>query len=480
MAATRTRVITYGAFDTSATGHHLDAVDSIDFDERSFRIAFDVVLRFGTDDELTTAEQTMRGILEDRNLPLEVVSSGTTKWKFVDGTGTVNAGEEGAEFIKASLTSLGSHRTSKSSAWRIVVEVTRAANLTGRPGVLSQSARTTESPNGIRRLSFRAQFTPGPSSAETGDAEDRFADGDYGFDALVEAVTTTLTGTWERDGSLTKTWDQPSRRTLTASASYRELIFDQSSRATNDSELVAANYDVVVNRTSAFSIPGESGVAPLTAVTVLFSSGVVKTVTDFYTLIDSVVLPYCASAVATRLGVTGLKEMNHTLRHDPTNSTISGQVFYLAARSNVLELSKRVGDIARTGDNLVPVLDPSNKWLRDKWKGPGFWVRRVTIGARVLGLGVVGTLDRIEAAEVAQMRAAGFEFLGWGIAGSPSVELFEDAGSSIVTTVETRTLEFERADIRQGGGGTAVADPPAAENAAGGGGDFLASFKERT
>lgn len=479
-ADTRERIITYGGWSTSDTSVQLHGVDSIDFDERGYRIAFDVVIRAATPAALTVLENTMLSVLEDRHLDLTVYAKTGNVRKFVDGTGTVELGEEGAEFIKAIATTLGTHRTGTSSAWRIVVEVTRAANQAGKPGILSQGVRTSELPNGIRRLHFKATFTPGPSNSETGDAEDRFADGTYGFQALVDGVTGTLTGDWERQGNLTKTYDEDAR-TLTASATYLELIFAQSATATDDPELVGANYDVVVNRGSAFSIPGQTGVAPLTAVTVLFSSAVVKTQLDLADLIDSKILPYCKAAVVAKLNVYDPLEMNHTLRADPVDNTISGQVFYLAKASTVLELSKRVGDLAKNGDNLIPVLDGTNKWKRDLWTGPGFWIRRVTLSARVLGLNVISTLDAIENAEITAMRSAGFHFLGWAVAGSPSVERFEDAGDSITTTVETRTLEFERADIRTAtGGGTAGNERPPAEGSSTGGGDFLASFKERT
>lgn len=481
MAVTRLRSLTYGGFATSDAGVNLHGVDSIEFDERSFRITIDVVLRRSTTDLLTALEQTIRGEVEKRHQDLYVaIAGGNNVWHFVDGTGTVNAGEEGAEFIKGEMTSLGTHRTAKSSAWRLTFSVTRSANQTGKPGVLSQRVAVSTLPNNIRRLSYSATFTPGPTSSETGDAEARYADATYGFEALVAAIQTSLGGTWERQGNILLVRDEDSR-TLTARATYLELIFAQSSEATDDPELVGANYDVVVNRASAFSIPGVTGVAPLTAVTVLFSSAVIKSQTDLATLIDTKVLPYCKSAVVARLNVSSPIEMAHTLRADPVDNTISGNVFYLAEASSVLEVSKRVGDLARNGDRLIPVLD-GKKWTRDLHTGPGFWVRRVTLGARVLGLNVISTLDAIETAEVAEAKAAGFHFLGWAVNGSPSVERFEDAGEEILTTVETRTLEFERADIRQsttGIGDSQAPDVgrPAAEG--GGSGDFAASFVER-
>lgn len=478
-------VISYGSFDSNDTFWHLHGAHTIDLDERTFRCVYTVVCVGGSaalvDSAIATAEQQ----LNVRHRDFKIVIDGETLFHFGDGADGVGSTVEAAEFIQATWEHLGTHRSKKSRAIRITVEVTRAANQPNKLGVLDQAIRVTTNREGIRRMSFRAQFTPGPNgTGDGGDAEDRFEDGTYGFDALVSAIQTVLTGEWERTGNLSTAYDED-KRTLTASASYTELIYAQSAAATNDPDLVGATYDYRLERKAAFTIPGRLSVAPFTAVTILFSSGVLKDQTqDLSNVIDTKIIPYVRNTVIStlRLPTAGqVYYLGHGLRADPVSNRIAGNVFFLVQESPVLEISKRIADVGRTGDNLVAVYDGS-RWKRDVHTGPGKWIRRVVISARVVGLDASGTLDSIEQAEGAAHTAAGFYFTGWAVNSSPSVEIFRDpGGSSVTTTVQTRVLEFERADVRsaaQPGGGGGLVSLVNRENV-GASGEELSGFRER-
>lgn len=453
-APTRETIISYGTFDSNDTYWHLNGAHTIAVDEREFSISYDVVCIAPTAALVDTAVAAAQAQINERHLDFSVVIDGETRWAFTDAVDGASAGVEGAEFIKAEMRLLGSHRSKKSRAYRVTVTVTRSANQPGKPGVYEQAIRLTTNPQGKRRMAYRAQFTPGPDDSETGTALERFDDDDYGFEKLVSDIQTVLTGTWERSGTLAKAYEEDGR-TLVASASYEELLYDQSKTGRNDPLLVGANYDIRVERRSAFSIPGRLQARPLSAVTVLFSTGVVTTETDLASVIENTILPYVKDTVSTELRSSPRAApilLGHGLRSDPVENRVAGQVFFLVPESEVLEISKRTNDVARLGDTYVPVLS-GGRWDRDKHTGPGQWLRRVVIACRVIGVNADTTLKAIEVSERARHESAGFAFTGWAVNSSPSVELFKEAGGgSITTTVQTRVLEFERVNIREDAG----------------------------
>ena len=202
MSGARTVILSYGSFSTDDTGFSLNGVHDISQDERTFRCSFDVVVVGSTAAQCRTYVGGMIDALNERHQDFTVSVGGEDFYKFVDGVdGAPAADEEGAEFIQASWELLGTHRTTKTRAYRINVNVTRSAQQPGKLGVLDQSITLITRPQGQRQLSFSAKFTPGPTNAANGTAQDRHDDGTYGFDALVSALTTALTGDWERSGA---------------------------------------------------------------------------------------------------------------------------------------------------------------------------------------------------------------------------------------------------------------------------------------
>lgn len=453
---TRETVISYGTWNSNDTYWHLNGADSITLDERTFTCTFDVVCVTPTAALNDTARDTAEAQWNQRHQDFKIVVDSVTLFHFVDGVDSVGAGEEAAEFIKVTWRDLGTHRSKKSRAYRISVEVTRSADQAGKTGVLDQGIRVTTNPLGKRRLAFRAQFTPGPGANGTGTAMARYNDATYGFEKLVSDLQTVLTGTWERSGSIGQAYDEDSR-TLVASATYEELIYNQSQGTRNDSALVGAKYDIRVERKSSLTIPGQLATRPFTIVTVLFSSGVlISESQDLTSMVTTKVLPYVRDTVSKAFGLTSATStilLGHGLRADPIENRIAGQVFFLVSEGNVLEISKRVSDIGRTGETFIPVLT-GGKWDRDRHTGPGMWIRRVVIACRVVGLDAESTLGRIETNERIAHEASGFHFVGWAVNSSPSVEHFkETGGGSVTTTVQTRVLEFIRADVRTGANG---------------------------
>ena len=474
MSGARELVITYGTFDSNDTGSgyawYLTGVPSLSEDERTLSYAFDVVIRGTTAANVKTGVAAAITAWNERHQTFNVAMDGNNLLRFVDGTGTVLSGEEGAEFIQASWRLLGSHYTKTSRAYRVSVKVTRSADQTGKPGLLSQSIRVTTAPNGLRELRYSATFTPGPDSTETGTALERYEDATYGFDARVAAIQAVLTGVWELQSPSTISYDEDAR-TLRATAAYQELIFAQSATATNDAELVNARYDIRVERKAGFSIPGGAPARPLSSCTVTFSSAVVTTQTDLNSVIQSKVIPYVTQTVALRLGVASPILLQHGLKADPVNNRIAGTLLYLVNEGNVLEVSKRVMQDGNTGDSYIPVLD-GKKWTRDKHTGPGTLSKRVVFAARVIGTLPGQVLDDLETTEIAEAESGGFQLVGWSVAGSPSVEAFPVGnGGQIITTVETRVLQFVYAEIRDsaGSGGRSGGLVTRARDANGGG-----------
>lgn len=451
MAGSRQIFFSYGSWTTSATDCTLTGVHDVSMDERTFRCQFDVAIHGGNSLQLQTAYETMTGQLNQRHLPFYMSVGGTRHYDFVDGAdGTVASGiQEGAEFIKADWKLLEEHRTEKSRAYQITITVTRAAKQTGKIGVYDQSIRLTTAPTGKRRLYFRAQFTPGPINGETGTAEDRYADATYGFVALATAITTALTGTWEQASSITKSYDEDSR-TLTASTTYTELIFDQDGENRNSATLIGANYDIRLDRKSAFGIPGKNIPKGLSAATVSFSCGVdIAGGRDLKEVIETDIIPYVSFTVSKKLLQTGVtpKLLKHTLKADYVNNRVAGTLFYLVEETTILEMSKRASTQYRRGITLIPVLD-GKEFTRDMHTGPGRQTLNVVLGARVLGRSAAFTVKQLEKSEVIAANKAGYIFMGYGTTYSPSTEYFWVSGEEIETTIQTTTLRFEKATIR--------------------------------
>jgi len=444
-------VMSYGSWDSNDTGFHLDGVHEISMDERTFRLSFDVVVTGASAGACETLAATMVDQLNQRHLDTKVVINGTKWYHFVDGAdGAVSSDEEGAEFIMASHQLLGTHRTDRSRAYRVSIEVTRGAKQTGKLGVYEQDIRLRTAPNGLRSLSFKAQFTPGTSSATQGTAEQRFADGTYGFEALVTAITTALTGEWEQASTLTKHYEEDSR-TLTASTSYHELIFDQSSGLRNNTSLFNVRYGIKVDNKAAFGIPGHTNVQPLTPVTVTFSCAVVTTTTDLDTVINSVIIPHIKSNVGFVLqsgpgGSGPLVLLANGLKADPVSNRIAGECLFLVEETKLLEVSKRTSDNYTKGDNYIPVLD-GTEFTRDKHTGPGKWVRRVAHGLRTIGVNA-SALEELSRQEIIRQAKDGFVFRGYGEQISPTVEVFREHSSQITTTVAAQELIFTKANVR--------------------------------
>ena len=480
MSAAREVVITYGSFASNATGWNLNGVHTLDQDERSFTLTYDVVTT-GTDASTVDGYvDSMIAALNERHQTLTVAVDGTNFYYFTDGVDAAVGGAEGAEFIQAEWELLGTHRSKRSRAYRITITVTRAANQTGKTGVYKQEIRVSTLPTNQKTLFYRAQFTPNPAGGET--ALERYADGTLGFEALVSGIQGTLGGTWERIGSINQAYEEDAR-TLTASARYITLLYDQSSVSTNDTTLVGVSYDIAVKRDPGLGIP-ELEAKPFTTVSVRFSAAVDQSVTtDLDFVIKDRVIPYVTAIVANYLTLTSAPVLlGHDLRANPTTSRISGGCVFLADEgTQVLEVSKRTVDSVFRGDNYVPVLD-GEKWTRDKHTGPGAWSRRVVIAIRVVGNEADAglQLQSLEDAEVDSQEQLGFPFVAYGIAASTRGETFRPPfglSGDVTTSVATSTLEFTRADVRtaaSGSGGSRVR-----RGGASGGSTESTTFRER-
>ena len=444
MTVTRTSRIEYGGWASNDTGWQLHGVHLVDEDQDALSVEATAVVTAATEAALLTRVNAFLAEINTENQAVLVVMGGQTFTDLDPASGTWEA-----QSTRAEVDLIGSHRTAKSRAYRVTLSVAKNAAQTGKTGKRSQSYSISQSPSGVRTVSASVTFTP---SEGIGSALDVFNHATHGFTKTATDFLAALdnTVTWEaiRKPSYRQEADA---RDLTGSATYREVIFAQSKDATNDVRLVGADYDVVVNRESAFGAPGQTSVGALTSVTVLFRSGVDKAQsTDLSAVIDDVVLPYVKDTVSQVLRLEDDPvTINHTLRADPVGNSISGQVYFLVAEYQTLELSIRYADVGSVGDALVPVLN-GTRWTRDLHEGPGSWTRRLVIGARVVGTDL-SQLDQIEQQERERIEGNGFHFTGWSESTSPTVEVFQEGDGALTTTVQLRSLEFQRADLRQSG-----------------------------
>lgn len=449
VSPTRTTVISYGTFDSNDSGVYLHKAHEIDMDERTFKCVYEVVIVGGNSTAVESVVSSMEAALNERHQRFKIVVDGATLYDFHDGVDASVAGSEAAEFIVAEWELVGSHRSSRSRCYRITVTVTRNAVQPGKLGVYEQAISVRTNTTGQRTMRFQAQFTPYTSGGTNETALERYADGTYGFEALASAIQATLGGTWERASPITQQYEED-RRTLSASATYVELIYDQAQGVRDSPNLFGATYDITVDRPSTFGYPGEESARPLTGVAVRFSSAVDKDA-DLTTEIANVILPYIEDTVSSELSLVDPPIMlKHTLKANPDRSRVGGVVLFLAKEGgSLIEISKSTSDTASTGDRLIPVLD-GNKWTRDKHTGPGKWLRVVTIRARVNGTNVEAALQQAEARARAQAEASGqFHFIRWEVNESPVTEIGTlIGGGRFVTTASTRRLIFERGDIR--------------------------------
>jgi hypothetical protein len=464
MAGAREVVISYGTWATNDTGFNLNGVHDISQNERTFRCEFDVVVVGASAAQVRTYTGTMITQLNERHLDFEITVGGTSYYKFVDGVDGAGSGEEGAEFIQATWELLGTHRTTKTRAYRITITVTRSAQQPGKFGVLDQGITLITRPSGQRLLTFTAQFTPGHSDSQTGTAQERYDDATYGFDALTTALTTALTGTWERTGVKGTRYDEDSR-TLNAWATFTELIYDQSLNGRDEPALINVRYDISTERRAAPGIPEFVAPRPFTGVGVSFVATVpqsyLATGRTYKQAIEDKAIPYIRAVVAQELTTGTAVYLGHGLKADPVNGRIAGNVLFLVQESDVLEVSKRVIDQGFTGDVYVPVLD-GTRWTRDRHTGPGTWTRRVILGVKVIGddAQAASVLDQLSTADATLRASQGFRLLNWDLATESIVENFrEPGGGSFTTTTQTRELLYVRA-IPRGSGAQGARQSP--------------------
>lgn len=389
MTVSRTLTIIYGSWNSTDSGWGIDNVHEYVEDRVSgvFRCTFDATV-VGTGglpaDDMVSKVQAFKQVMATSNQRLRVSYVGGNPVDLDPGTSSWTAQSTSVE-IKTRERPRGNSIRS----FRVTVKGTTAisAEAANKIGRRRQSYVLTTSPEGVRELQASIEFTPVGGVGNAGVVADHAT---YGFAQAIATYQAALGGDWDDPSAGPVRTRDEDDRFVTVSATYPEIIFNQSQSGANEPKLVGPLYSCFTDIAAAPTIEGLDA-SPVTTARVTFSSGVKKSETqDLNDVIQTTVLPYIRATVKSVLRLTGpLIELRNTLAGDPVANRISGAVDFEAPEPGlVLSASKEYRADGITGEEFLEVLSGEDFHV-DVQKSSRKRFREVTILVEELGgLGV--------------------------------------------------------------------------------------------
>lgn len=461
-APTPTTVISYGSWSSNATGFRLHETHELREDAESAVIDCTVIVTASSEATLLTYVAAMTDQLRRENLRARAVVNSAS---FLDLTGTL-ADVSGSTPGPAQSTGATWGRTggaafnsSLSRVYRVRIEVVKVAAQPGKTAKRSQQIQLTQGAGGVRGLSIRIEFTPGPTGQT---ARAMAADGTEGFAARVAAIQTALAPGVAWDEAPRGETSDEDDRTLTIDAFYRELPFAQSAEGTNSTTLAGATYSLRVVRRPGRGPLGSSVVTPLAEITVNFSAAIrySGTAVDPQSVIESTVIPYVTSTVIGRASLLGTPVLlGHTLRwNELPQPSVSGSMLFLAAEGSLLAAAAEVTKQYRPGVSFVPVPNRSDELLVDEHAGPGFRSAQIVVSTEETiesSPGLTAIMDRLGRA----LEAEGYRMVGEGDKEEDNARAFTapvGGGGSITSWLRSRARSYRLVSVRGGSGSGSV------------------------
>jgi hypothetical protein len=203
------------------------------------------------------------------------------------------------------------------------------------------------------------------------------------IDAYVTTLTTALGGTWELVEESSASADDTDKL-LEFTRLYRELIFAQSSAATDDAQIVGQR--LFISRTKLF--PGDAAgknAQRLIELEVSYEASIDKTNTNLESKWDDAIRGYVMSKVQDVAGTGSLAITSEEPRFDKDENRITATMTVLArAGSDILQMSLEAVYDEDKGFVPVPVWDGG---IHSKYmlQGAAMYTRRVTERVRKFG-----------------------------------------------------------------------------------------------
>jgi len=442
VAITRAMSIVYGGTTVPSTGagYQVDLIDihRLAMDYRSVSVSFGLALRADTAAIFVTQLAALRAAFSTPRGDLTITIGGSVQFAGAAATHTAYAAE-------ASFEPLPAFQSARSAAFRVTIEATLPADLSGQDGRFSAAVQTTYTPEEIRQVRIAAEYSALSGTAASGKKT--------AFETYADAIVAALSGTFEVALPTSVSHDDFDEASQ-FSRTYQELHYDQSGAGTNHAALVNTRYRVT-RSTQAAEVGALSGAEPPSRVRVAFETGVIATQSDTEaTLIRDAIKPYLAQ-VASDAGASGtLREVSEEIFVDLSASRASGVVEYLVFSSTLLDLQVDTSELISNGVSLIPVLDPNNKWRKDRHYGPAFRTRTVTIYVREEGTGGDLVASSARGRVIAQAERDGFDFMGEEPRiTSRDLTLSSAVKATFTESLQTLYFEFNGENVTGGGNG---------------------------
>ena len=266
--------------------------------------------------------------------------------------------------------------TGRSRRYRVRVEVDMPADLSGQNGRRESRVDVSESPSGRRTLGLSGVYTAlGGNSART--------QYENSIDAYVTTLTTALGGTWELTEEVAAAADDADKL-LEFARVYRELIFAQSSAATDDATIIGQRLFITRTKIAPGDAAG-SGAQRLIELAVSYEASIVKTTTDLKSKWDSGIRPYVLQKIRDTAGTSSIAITSEDPRFDFDENRITATLRVLArSGSGVLQKAIVVENDNTEGVIPIPVWDGGSH-TRYMLDGPATFVRTITTRTREVG-----------------------------------------------------------------------------------------------
>jgi hypothetical protein len=375
-AVTRELSIVYGTFTIGGTTDRLiDGKWSYDRGYETAAVECEFVTTAATEAAFATECAAVEAAFATPRARLRVIQGSQTLLDFNPAT---NSGYNARPLVvKAGDIA----DTGRSRRYQVRVEVDMPADLSGQNGRRESTVDVSKTASGRRAMRLDGVYTALGSNS----AREQY---EASIDAYVTTLTTALGGTWELLEESSASADDTDKL-LTFARTYQELIFAQSSAATDDAEVFGQRLFITRTKIAPGDADGKNA-ARLLELSVSYEASIAKTNTKLKAKWDDSVRAYVMSKVEEVAGTGSLAITSEVPRFDYDENRIAVAMTVLAvSSSSVLQASVSTEDDIDAG--IIPVPVWSGKG-HDKYmlQGAATHIRRITERTRTSGKAAAG------------------------------------------------------------------------------------------
>ena len=367
---TRLNKITYASFVVGVgTDYHLTGKVETLQDYTQLTLRFFVICHDTVEATFNTECNALEAAFTTPNGDLKYEIGGSTAF---DLTQSGNTGMLAQPIIRKVGSPLDSNNT---RLYSVSVTVQLPADESGKSGRQSSRVVVSEDGSEIARLDVSAVYTALSSNGALAQARSAFP-------TYTAALQTSEGGTWDEVHPAAYASDSDDK-VCQASASYRELIANQSVGTLNDTTLQGVNIRVSTRTLGPANAKGSNARA-LQEITVTFFARVRKSVsTNLRNVYDTKVKPHMVSVAKTLSGKSRITATLDDPGLNPDHNVIDARMKFLASSVSLISSEIVTGMVEDKPFDLVPVFT-GNPFDRDRHSKPG--AEFVTVFASVLEL----------------------------------------------------------------------------------------------